>query len=379
MRSILRFGAPFCLLAGIQAVAQTGIFVVPPQYAAGVGPLAVAVGDFNGDGKPDLAVSNNCPASGCGGNGPSTVSILLGNGDGTFQPHVDYPVGSPAGVAVGDFNGDGKVDLAVANGNSVAILLGNGDGTFQAAADYGTAGGTSSVAVGDFNGDGKPDLVVTNSSDNSVSIFLNSGSGTFPTRKDYATGDYPTSVVAGDFNGDGKLDLATSECGATPNCAGGSASILLGNGDGTFQAHVDYTVGGYPLALTVADLNGDGFLDLAVANSNSASGASPGSVSVLFGKGDGTFQTQQIYPAGLMTSSVVVGDFNGDGQLDFAVRRSYYAINIAFWSAVLPAGGNSSGSSNRKYLSCLLNMLPEWVLGDQRRRRDGGRLSQPGS
>ena len=315
MRSRLCFAAVLCLLPGFQSVAQNGIFVVPPQYAAGVGPLAVAVGDFNGDGKPDLAVSNNC-AGGCG-----TVSFLLGNGDGTFQPPVDYPVGSPAGLAVGDFNGDGKLDLAVANGDSVAILLGNGDGTFQVAVDYGTAGGTSSVAVGDFNGDGKLDLVVTNSGDNSVSIFLNSGSGTFPTRKDYATGDYPTSVAVADFNGDGKQDLATSECGNSSNCAGGSASILLGNGDGTFQAHVDYAVGGYPLALTVADLNGDGFLDLAVANSNSASGAAPGSVSVLFGNGDGTFQTQQVYHAGLMTSSVVVGDFNGDGQLDFAATN----------------------------------------------------------
>ena len=320
MRSRFLFAAMLGLLAGIQSVAQDGIFVVPPQYAAGGGPLAVAVGDFNGDGKPDLAVSNNCPAGGCG-NSPSTVSILLGKGDGTFQPHVDYPVGSPAGLAAGDFNGDGKVDLAVANYDSVAILLGNGDGTFQIAANYGTPGATSAVAVGDFNGDGKPDLAVINAYDNSVSIFLNSGSGTFPTRKDYATGAYPTAVVVGDFNGDGKLDLATSECGATPNCAGGSASILLGNGDGTFQTHVDYTVGGYPLALTVADLNGDGFLDLAVANSNSASGTAAGSVSVLFGNGDGTFQAQQVYPAGLMTSSVVVGDFNGDGQLDFAATN----------------------------------------------------------
>jgi hypothetical protein len=210
----------------------------------------------------------------------------------------------------------------VANGDSVAILLGNGDGTFQAAVDYGTLGGSSeAVAVGDFNGDGKADLVVTNFSVNSVSIFLNSGSGTFPTRKDYATGADPTFVAVSDFNGDGKVDLATSGCGNNTNCAGGFASILLGNGDGTFQAYVDYAVGQYPLTVTVADLNGDGLPDLAVANSGSASVVAPGSVSLLFGNGDGTFQTQQVYPAGLVTSSVEVGDFNSDGQLDFAVTN----------------------------------------------------------
>ncbi|MFZ0817532.1 MAG: VCBS repeat-containing protein, partial [Candidatus Sulfotelmatobacter sp.] len=235
MRLRLHLAVGLCLFAGIQVAAQTSIFEVPPQYAAGLGPTAVAVGDFNGDGKLDLAVSDNCPASGCGSNPSSTVSILLGNGDGTFQPPVSYAVGDiPAGVVVGDFNGDGKLDLAVLTSDFVAILLGNGDGTFQAAVDYGTPGRSSSVAVGDFNGDGKPDLVVTNGLNSTVSVFLNSGAGTFPTRQDFATGFGPTSVAVGDFNGDGKLDLATTGCGSSTTCndltVPGYVSILLGDG-----------------------------------------------------------------------------------------------------------------------------------------------------
>ncbi len=147
-------------------------------------------------------------------------------------------------------------------------MLGNGDGTFQAAVDYGTAGRSSSIAVGDFNGDGKPDLVVTNGLNSTVSVFLNSGTGTFPTRQDFATGFGPTSVAVGDFNGDGKLDLATTGCGSSTTCddltVPGYVSILLGNGDGTFQAPVNYPVGIDPVALAVGDLNGDGLLDLAV-------------------------------------------------------------------------------------------------------------------
>jgi len=329
MRARFRLVAGFCLLAGIQALAQTGQFVVPPQYAVAGAPYAVAVGDFNGDGKLDLAVGNGC-TSVC------YVSILLGNGDGTFQTHVDYPVGTtsstglpltPLYVGVGDFNGDGKLDLVVVNNASdtVSVLFGNGDGTFQNHVDYPTGSSPSSVVVGDFNGDGKPDLAVAVSG--GVSIYLNSGTGTFPTRKDFDLGSGFVYLAVGDLNKDGKLDLAAIDC--PQSCQSynspGSVAILLGNGDGTFQAPVNYAVGVSPDSIAVADLNGDGALDLAVANSPAQAGYNhwpvAGSVSMLFGNGDGTFQPQQVYPTGLAPTSVVVGDFNGDGQLDFAVTN----------------------------------------------------------
>ena len=313
--------AAICLLAGIQARAQNDVFVEPPQYAAPCCATAIAVGDFNGDGKLDLAVVNN--------NDPGIVSILLGNGDGTFQTHVDYGVGSgPSSVMVADFNGDSKLDLAITNqgSNSVSVLFGNGDGTFQARADYGTGSSPVAVAVGDFDGNGKPDMAVVNAYGSSVSIFLNSGSGTFPSRQDFATGFLPYSVAVGDFNKDGHLDLATVECGKSSNCAPdtgvGSVSILLGNGDGTFQAHVDSDVGVQPVSVTAADLDGDGFVDLIVANHGGSPGDLPagGNVTVLWGNGTGTFATQN-FTAGNQPSSIEVGDFNADGQLDFAVTN----------------------------------------------------------
>ena len=278
-----------------------GTFQPGVNYASGPLPGYITACDLNGDGAIDLVNTNG---------GYQTVSILLGKGDGTFGPHLDIPAGpEPEGVVCADFNRDGKLDLAVAEfsgSNSVAILLGNGDGTFQSPVYYKTAPGTSPnlITAADFNGDGKLDLAVT-TDPITVSILLGNGDGTFGLYHDFEVGTYPGALVAVDFNGDSKLDLAV----APGYLSTGLVSILLGNGDGTFQPHVDYPTAINDSSLAAGDFNGDGKLDLAT-NGSSA-------ISILFGNGDGTFQAHADYPIGA-GGNVVTADFNGDGRLDFA-------------------------------------------------------------
>jgi hypothetical protein len=305
-----------------------GTFQASVSYAAGESTVFVAVADLNGDGKADLAVANS------DGN---NVTVLLGKGDSSLQPAPTYSAGIiPMGLAVGDFNGDGIPDLAVANfggpppppvsQGTVSILLGNGDGTFRAAVDYQTGRNASGVAVGDFNGDGFLDLAVTDSADNDVSVLLGNGDGTFRPAVTYRTGDFPAWLVVADFNGDGIPDLAVANAGSSgSNPTPGMVSILLGKGDGSFLAAVNYTVGTEPWSLAVGDFNGDGIPDLVVAISEglpSLPNVVPsGSVAVLLGNGDGTFQAAAKYAADLNPTSVGVGDFNGDGILDLAVAN----------------------------------------------------------
>ena len=287
----------------------------------------MAVGDFNGDGKPDLAVTN----------ANSSISVLLGNGDGTFQAAVNYGVGSgSSSVAVGDFNGDGKLDLAVANGNSsISVLLGNGDGTFQAAVNYGVGSGSSSVAVGDFNGDGKLDLAVANWNGSTISVLLGNGDGTFQAAVNYSVGSNPRTVAVGDFNGDGKPDLAVA------NTSSNTVSVLLGNGDGTFQAVVNYGVGSGPSSVAVGDFNGDGKPDLAVADGNLFTVSV---LSVLLGNGDGTFQAAVNYGVGSGPISVAVGDFNGDGKPDLAVANQG-SNNVTILLNITPTAAKATSST----------------------------------
>jgi protocatechuate 3,4-dioxygenase beta subunit len=278
----------------IVANAQTTL-VSGVTLTVGTQPSSVAVGDFNGDGKADLAVTNG---------GSNTVTILLGNGDGTFTTGASYPAGTnPASVSVGDFNADGIPDVVVldniSSGNAVNILLGRGDGTFQSAVTY-TSGGTGAtfVAVADFNLDGKADLAVANSSSNSVAILVGNGDGTFGAPVLTTTGSVPKAFAVGDFNLDGKTDLAV------PNSADGTLAILLGKGDGTFTTAFSYSLGGTPIAAASGSINSDNNPDLAVLNSAN------NTVSILFGNGDGSFGTAVNYATGSNPSSLTL--YGGD-------------------------------------------------------------------
>jgi len=277
---------------------------------------SVAVGDLNGDGKQDLVFA-----------GFGQLKVLLGNGDGTFQQPVVYTVGDGfwpmRGVAVGDFNRDGKLDIAVPNSdrisNGVSILLGNGDGTFQPAVTYDAGTNADGVVDGDFNDDGVPDLAVINNdlasgsfNNSTIHILLGNGDGAFQAPTSYVIGVvFPNAIVVGDFNSDGKPDLAVASDGGPP-----TVSILLGNGNGTFQNKTEFDVLYGPVSMAVGDFNQDGKLDLAfVANNISLLS---NSFAVFLGNGDGTFQKQTTYPDGEGPYAVAVGDFNGDGKQDLA-------------------------------------------------------------
>jgi hypothetical protein len=308
-------------------VPSAPLFLEAPQYATGLFPFSVAVADFNGDGKDDLAVVNVCGDSGsCADTDPSSVSVLLGNGDGTFRTHVDYltAIGSTS-IVIGDFNQDGKPDLAIANicsnalcvTSSISILLGRGDGTFLPHVDYATGPGPFSIAVGDLNGDGKMDLVTADYFD-AVSVLLGNGNGTFQADVEYpiATGSAPEGITIADFNSDHKPDLATA------NYFGMDISIFLGNGDGTFQPRSDQLkfVLSNPSMIAAADLNGDGNIDLVV---NDQSNNIADAIAVLPGQGDGTFPQKLGYRSGVIGGgdrpcSIAIADFNGDHKWDIA-------------------------------------------------------------
>ena len=296
-----------------------GTFQPRVDYAAGLAPISVSSTDLNGDGKLDLVVVNSQDNS---------IFVLLGNGDGTFEAHVDYPVTSPTVAIVGDFNHDGKPDVAAATGAGFSVWLGNGDGTLQTRADFRLQdqSAANSLAVADFNRDGNQDLVVSGSPAG-VNIFLGNGDGSFTFKATYAAAT--GAVIAVDINHDGKPDLAILNTASLSHNPSLGFAVLLGNGDGTFQPSVKIASGGLTSAVVAADFNGDGHLDLAISNDpcftegpNFADAScGSGSVTVLLGNGQGAFGTtaQNVGTVGTNPTSLLHVDLNGDQKLDLVV------------------------------------------------------------
>lgn len=302
------------------------------DFPVGHSPNAIAVGDFNGDGKIDLAVTNE---------GDNTVSILLGNGDGTFQSQTTIATGvAPDAIVAADFNGDGKLDLAVANftDNSISILLGNGDGTFTAGTTV--TGMNSPVAMisGDFRSNGRvEDLAVLDQADGLVSVLLGNGDGTFANKINTSVGRSPSALVTGDFNADGHADLAVTNGGSN------SVSVLLGNGDGTFSKRTDFGTGVGPSAIVAADFNSDGKLDLAVTNKID------NTLSIFLGNGDGTFGTATNFTTDAGPAAILTGSFASSAFPDLIVVCESASLldvflglgNASFATPITVATGNS--------------------------------------
>ncbi len=281
-------------------------FRAKTDYAVGTNPYLVAIGDLNGDGKLDLAITNLTDNS---------VSVLLQQSAGGYS-RTDYAVGTkPYSVAMGDLNGDGKLDLAITNftDSSVSVLLQSAGGYSRT--DYAVGTNPIPVAIGDLNGDGKLDLAIANNGAASVSVLLQQNDGSY-SRTDYTVGMNPRSVAIGDLNGDGKLDLAAV------NRADSSVSVLLQQAAGGYS-RTDYTVGASPYSVAIDDLNGDRKLDLAIANYNNGAAL----VSVLLQQSSGGYSRTD-YTVGSTPSSVAMGDLNGDGKLDLATA-SYFESSVS--------------------------------------------------
>lgn len=333
-----------------------GTFAPPAAYEVGSGTGPLAAADLNHDGKIDLVVVNQLNDS---------VSVLLGNGDGTFQaPMIFATPPGPTALVLGDFNGDGKIDIAtadVANSQTVclcvSVLLGNGDGTFQEPPIVTTLTVTPiSLAAGYFDADRKLDLAVPQEfgSSSDVQILLGNGDGTFRMGASYPVGPSPISAVAVDLNKDHKTDLVVAEF------EGIGVAVFLGNGDGTFQPAVEYRVY-FASAVAVADLNADGNLDIAAASDDKLQS---GAAAVLLGNGDGTFRNATYYPVGRFPRDLAVADFNGDHQPDLAVvdqdgARTYVLLNTGqvSFSPTTPVKfhGQKAGTTSKPQVVTLTN------------------------
>lgn len=305
-------------MAGVLLGTGTGSFGTLATYTTGPAsyPYSIAVADVNGDSNPDLLTANYFN---------STVGVLVGNGSGTFYSLATYPAGNtigsgslfPRGIAVADVNGDNKPDLLVVNSSGSAgagVLLGNGNGTFQPVTTYATGGNQPrSIVVADVNSDGNPDLLLGNYSSNNVSVLLGTGTGSFGVAITYSTGagSGPFGIAVADVNGDGKPDLLTA------NHDNGTVGLLLGTSTGSFGAVTTYSTGAgsLPYTVSVGDINGDGKRDLVTANFGSSTAG------VFLGNGTGSFGAMLTYSINNPTS-IAIADVNGDSRPDLCTTTS---------------------------------------------------------
>jgi hypothetical protein len=298
---------------GPAATAQVGAPLFPDSVAAGGQSGAIFVGEFNGDGKPDLATASYAYST-----NQTSLTILFAQGNGTFTANPSLVLGSGGvGVAVGEFNGDGHPDVATVSfqsGATVKLLLGQGDGSFTSGGSVAVGVQPISVTVGDFNGDGQQDLASISHAP-SVTILLGDGTGTFTTAGSFAIAPDSTGCLVGDFNGDAKQDLAAAHYGWVKD-DNATVNVLLGDGTGSFTSLGSFHISKWIRSIVVGDFDQDGRQDLAMTEHQA------GSVTVFLGQGDGSFTNNGSFPVGPLPWAAGVDDFNGDGRQDIVALRS---------------------------------------------------------
>ncbi len=299
-----------------------GTFGAPANFAVGLSPASVALGDFNSDGDLDIVTANE---------GDDTISVLLGDGTGGFGAATAFPVGSrPRAVAAGNLNNDGSIDLVVANfgSNTISVMLGNSTGAFNTRADFTVGAGPIGLALFDFDRDSFLDVAVSNQTSNEVTVLLGAGNGVFSSAQTFPVGTAPRGMVAVNINADSHQDLVVA------NEGGDSVSILLGNGDGTFTS-TEFGTGPRPRDVFAADFDGSGTIDVITANNSNDS------ISLLLGNGDGTLGLRADLGSGNGPTALAAGNFNADGRIDLAIANelSDNVTVILNTSTFSPPGG----------------------------------------
>lgn len=322
---------------------SSGVFGGGSQVAVGLYPNSVAVADVDGDDDLDLLTSNR---------NANSVSLRVNNGQGVFSAGSEVAVGTrPDALVVGDVDGDGDLDFLTAADDlsrTVSLRLNNGQGNFDRGQEISTGQFPKSVALGDIDGDGDLDLLVASSGSNAVSIRRNDGTGSFSGSQEVPVGTSPTDVVVGDVDGDGDLDLLTADYGNNRLFSGGgtTVSVRLNDGQGNFSGTQQVTVGLGPYALAIGDIDGDGDLDLLTANSGRSTPTASGNttVSVRLNDGQGNFSGNQEFSVGATPEELVLGDIDGDGDLDVLIAKGFSSSSSAVSVRLNNGRGQFSGT-----------------------------------